>query len=773
MNTTLAARLLRLAAIPLGAFLTVAPVFAQTIPATPSTTAAAGTDVTKMSDFVVSTTQDRGYQATNTIAATHINTPLKDVPFNLQVITPDFIKDIAAFDVQSALEYVPGVTPASDTGGTIRGFSSSWTERNGFEWFDPDDVVNVDRVEVIRGPNAVLYGQGQPGGLLNYITKRPEFGKEFANLSYTVGSFDFNREAFDYNASSGPVAYRVLGAYYSEHGYGLPLLSHEYEHNRMGMIEPQVSVKLPTNTVVTLDAEYTNYERTKPNGIFTQTVNGSSVPIPLLYNIPTFTSWNGPQFNDENNIRNFMGIVDQRFTDNLSFNGGYDWYGRTDHQYYIVNPAVTTGDPAHPGVTEIRGQYLHKVNGNTDASWRGDLLYKFDVGPTRNQVMLGYWQNNFLFTQSRQQGMILPANYTPAAGGGPDPYQNIAYYNNIWNQATAYNSWFSIQDPNPALGIPNDMTWIWNPAFFLRQYQDEQYYYATYQGFYFNDKIITLLGVDQAKLSQANDSPSNGQAHATIASGKQTSPLIGAIYRPIEPLSFYALTSSSLVLNGGLDGNGNWLPPRKGVSYEGGAKVDFWGGRLSGTVSIYDIVFKNRVEFDPNAPNVDPTQHGANVLIGQDTSKGVDVDLLATPKDGWQIVFGYSNIDEYISQDINPAVVGRKGNGIVPNQWKVWNNYEFRTGPLKGFSFGVGLQWFDKTLLSYVGTNPSYEKSYFTGDARIGYAAKFHDHTWRIDLNGKNLIQTPLAVGYNAANSYSPYYFNTPTEYYLSLSVDL
>ncbi|MDB6126424.1 MAG: TonB-dependent receptor [Verrucomicrobia bacterium] len=766
----------RPAALLLGALLSVGLARAQTAATTTRTTTADQDQATvKLNDFVVTSDKDNGYRATNSIAATHINTPLKDVPFNLQVITPDFIKDIGAFDVQSALEYVPGVTPGADTGGSIRGFASSWTERNGFEWFDPDDVVNVERVEVIRGPNAVLYGQGQPGGLLNYITKRPVFGQKIQHVDVAIGSFSFNRQSLDYNDSTGPIAYRLLAANYTSHGYGLPMLTHQYEHNNMVMIEPEFSIKFPTNTVLTIDAEYVRYERTKPNGIMTQTVNGSSVPIPLIYNIPVFKSWNGPQFNDENSIRNVMAVVDQKFTDNLSFNGGFDWYDRTDHQYYVVNPAVATGDPANPTATEMRGQYLHKINGNTDASWRGDLLYKFEIGKSRHQVLLGYWQNNFTFRQAREQGMILPAGYTPSTSGAPNPFgPGITYYQNIWNPSTARNSWFNIQDPNPSLNVPADMTWLYNPDFFLKQYSTEKYTYATYQGFYLDDKIITLLGVSRAELVQANDKPNGAvpQAHAVIAQGKQTSPLLGAIYRPIPPLSLYVLTSSSLVLNGGQDGSGAWLPPRKGVSYEGGAKMDFWDGRLSGTASYYEIVFKNRVQFDPNATNVDPTIHGANVLLGEDTSKGVDLDLLANPMAGWQIVFGYSHINNYVSKDINPAIVGRKGNGITPNQWKIWNNYEFREGPLTGFSAGLGLLWFDKTLLSYVGTNQSVEKAYYSADARIGYKGHIGKHTWRVDFNAKNILKVPIAVGFNAANNYEPYYFKTPIQYYSSFAID-
>lgn len=746
-----------------------------TTPTTTTTKTPASADETvRLSDFIVTEDKDNGYRATNTIAATHINTELKNVPFNLQVITPEFIKDIAAYDVQSALEYVPGVTASADTGGTIRGFASSWTERNGFEWFDPDDVVNVERVEVVRGPNAVLYGQGQPGGLLNFITKRPVFGQKIEHVDFSVGSFAFQRQSIDYNDSQGNMAVRLLAANYKSDGYGLPMISHPYEHNKMVMVEPEVSFKFPTNTVITFDAEYARYERTKPNGIFTQSVNGSNVPIPLLYNIPTFSSWNGPNFNDENSIRNFLVMVDQKLTDNLSFNAGYDWYDRTDHQYYIVNPAVTTGDPLNPGVTEIRGQYLHKVNGNSDGSLRADLLYKFDIGETKNQILLGYWSNRFIFRQAREQGMVLPNGFTPTNPSNQDPWTNIGYYQNIFNSSTAYNRWFGITDPHPNLSVPGDMTWEWNPDFFLRQYSNEEYYYATYQGFYFNDKIITLLGVSHAALEQFNDKPNGAipQLHAKIASGTKTNPLIGGIYKPIPSLSLYALTSSSLVLNSGQDGTGAWLPPRKGISYEAGAKMDFWDGRLSGTLSYYEIIFKNRVQFDPNAPNVDPTIHGANVLLGEDTSKGIDLDLLANPMAGWQIVFGYSHINNYISKDINPVVVGRHGNGITPNQAKIWNNYEFRDGPLQGFSAGVGILWFDKTLLSYVGTSPSVEKAYFTGDARVGYKGKWGRHVWRLDFNAKNLGHTPIAVGFNAANNYEPYYFKSPIQYYTTFGID-
>ncbi len=772
---------LGLAVILLQAFLSAGPVWAQTPAPVPASTdkntnTPEESAPVKLSDFVVSTDHDNGYRATNSISATHIDTPIQDLPFNMQVVTPAFMKDIAAFDVQSALQYVPGVTAATDTGATIRGFTGNWTQRDGFQWLDPDDVANVDRIEVIRGPNAVLYGQGVPGGYVNYVTKRPVFGQQFAELDGEAGSFRFKRAAIDYNQSAGPVAVRFLAANYNSDGYAN--LSHTYEHNRMHMVEPEISVKLPTDTVITVDAEYTLYERTKPNGMFTVgQADGSQVPLPVLYAIPTFKSWNGPLFNDENSIRNIMAVVDQKVGSNLSFEGGFMWYYRTDNQIYAPNPAAATGDPANPGVEEIRGQWLHKMNGNTNYSWRGDALYKFDVEGMKNQIMVGFWRNDYEFRQGRQQDMTYNAGYTPPQGGAPDPFQNIGYYQNISNNSTSHFEWYNILDPAPNLNTPVSLNWVWNPAFFLKQDTKEQYIYATYQGHYFNDKLISLVGISHDDLVEVNTSPGNNppQYKTTIASGTENSPLVGLIYRPLPPLSIYGLASSSLSLNSGQDGNGNFLPPRKGTSIEGGVKVDFFGGRLSGTASVYQIDFKNRVEFDPNAPNpVGPAPTGANILIGADKSNGVDLDLLANPSPGWQIVFGYSYLDEYISHDINPVAVGQHATGFIPNTWKLWNNYEFRQGELTGFSIGGGLIWYDHDLLSYVGgTHPEWEKSFFTGDLRLGYTGKIGKHSYRIDVNAKNLIKTPLAVGYSVSNNYTPYYFQYPTQYFLSVEFDL
>ncbi len=126
-----------------------------------------------LSPFTVTTTKnDRGYRASNSIGGTRINTPLKDVPMNIQVVTDEFMRDIAAFDASESLKFQAGVTVGSrdadrDTAVTIRGFSTAWQMREGFRRYDTSDSINISRQEVVAGPAAVLYGVSQPGGIIN------------------------------------------------------------------------------------------------------------------------------------------------------------------------------------------------------------------------------------------------------------------------------------------------------------------------------------------------------------------------------------------------------------------------------------------------------------------------------------------------------------------------------------------------------------------------------------------------------------------------------
>src|SRR3954468_14030372 len=163
----------------------------------PAGSAAASDEVITLSEFQVTTSADKGYRAGNSVSATRIDTPIKDLPFAVNAFTSQFISDIGARDLWDVVQYAPGVTSAGrefNAGNavyTIRGFDQA-PQHNGFVGDAYVDTVAIERVEVVKGPASVLYGQVAPGGTVNYITKRAG-PKAATTVSVEGGSYDFWR----------------------------------------------------------------------------------------------------------------------------------------------------------------------------------------------------------------------------------------------------------------------------------------------------------------------------------------------------------------------------------------------------------------------------------------------------------------------------------------------------------------------------------------------------------------------------------------------------
>src|SRR6478736_9410630 len=176
---------------------------AQTAPA--PTAAAKDDETVVLSPFKVTTDKDDGYAATNSVSGSRVNTPIKDIPIPIQVITDQFINDIGATSLRDSLAYVSSISVQTQNdlenrGGTfgspygpggvnnpegvtsningvqikLRGFITNNVLRDGFYRGSPSDAINIERVEVVQGPNALLYGTGNFGGVVNYLTKKPQ-----------------------------------------------------------------------------------------------------------------------------------------------------------------------------------------------------------------------------------------------------------------------------------------------------------------------------------------------------------------------------------------------------------------------------------------------------------------------------------------------------------------------------------------------------------------------------------------------------------------------
>jgi iron complex outermembrane recepter protein len=188
---------------------------AQLAPSAPSTPAATD-EVIELSPFEVSADQDVGYVATNTLAGTRFSTALKDTPASISVMTSEFLSDIGAFQIEEAMEYAVNIEffqdddrDAINNNAVFTGYQSYRTRgldasrsRNYFSSSGrvvPDEMAFVDRIEDSRGANAILFGIGQPGGVINTSTKQANVGRSFQKASVAYGSYDSKRATIDVN----------------------------------------------------------------------------------------------------------------------------------------------------------------------------------------------------------------------------------------------------------------------------------------------------------------------------------------------------------------------------------------------------------------------------------------------------------------------------------------------------------------------------------------------------------------------------------------------
>ena len=202
-------------------------------PAAPTTAQPATTaepvdkDVYVLSPFEVKSDKDYGYLKTNAATATRIGMEIQNVPMNITVMSEDFIKDTGIRTITDILRYTssgspdsryamrrPGNSATPQGNFTLRGFTVNSLMRNGVFRYNSYNLDNVDRVEIVKGPAAVFFGQGYPGGVINYVTKKPIFGQNSTNMSYEFNSEDGSKVVMDHNAAlSDKAALRIVGAW--------------------------------------------------------------------------------------------------------------------------------------------------------------------------------------------------------------------------------------------------------------------------------------------------------------------------------------------------------------------------------------------------------------------------------------------------------------------------------------------------------------------------------------------------------------------------------
>ncbi|MCP3324355.1 TonB-dependent siderophore receptor [Aeromonas hydrophila] len=506
--------------------------------------------------------------------ATRTNTPAKLVPQAIDSVKASELTAFGQPTLSEALTGIPGVNASGDTrfdGVNIRGFSAS----NDFylDGFRDDmqytrDLGNTERVEVLKGPAAVLYGRGSTGGIVNRVSKKPQKGLE-SSVSAQVGSFDSRRLAADLNGEAGEqVQVRLNLAQEDKDSFRNGVTS------KRTLLAPSVNWEINDKLNWLLQYERNEHDRTPDRGI--PGVNGRPADVPKEY-----------VYSDTR--RDFIDDVAQSTRSRLTWDINDQWqlrqqlgYTSLDSQFDNTYVTSVKGDQ----VTRSRWQQDLKANSlisNTEAE--GQL----QTGPVEHRLLVGFEQN----WQERTPKLYQNATAIPA-GNLYDPGSLPTY--------------------DGAMKLSSDANHK------VRGY-----------GLYVQDQLSLgdwhlLAGLrrdDFTVTSRRNDL--NKEETVSVTS---LSPRLGLVWNPIEEHAFYTSYSKTFTPVGGEligitpgDKNNN-LDPQHTRLYEGGVKSDWLDGRLATTLSLYRLEMYNKRSKDP----LDPTKV---ILTGLQRTEGIELSARA------------------------------------------------------------------------------------------------------------------------------------------------
>jgi len=611
---------------------------------------AADTASDEQRSIVVTGTRD-SYGARSTRAGTRTDTELKNVPQSISVVTEEQIDDQALRSIAEILTYVPGTMPGTGEGNrdqiTLRGNNTTADFfldgiRDDVPYFR--DLYNAERVEVLRGPNAMIFGRGGGGGVVNRVLKRPglEAYREFALQGDSEGGFRLTADVDQPLSSAAGV--RVNGVY--ENGESF---RREVELERYA-VNPTLAFVLGPDTRIDLSYEYLNDRRTTDRGV------PSSGGRPLEGFDRTFFGDPDESFNEADVNIAKIGI-EHRLTEGLTLRSR-TLYGNYDKFYQNIYPdgPVTGGEVRLAAYNDTTAR--ENLLSQTDFTWENRLggidqtiLFGFELGrqQTTNRRRNGFFQQDLSGRPIDSGSLLVPV-------GSPTIDANLIFRSVNTNPARTPAAFNESEAGIAAVYVQNQIRL--SPMF----------------------EIVAGIRFDHFELDVQNRN--SGQTFSRV--DELFSPRIGLIAKPMETLSLYASYSRSYLPSGGdqftsLDITSEALKPEKFDNYEIGAKWESLPGLLA-TAAIYQLDRTNTRGVDPQDPR-------RVVLTGAQRSRGVELGIQGDISERWQISGGYALQEAEISRTTTAAPQGREVPLVPRHQFSLWNRYDF-TNQL-GFGLGV------------------------------------------------------------------------------------
>jgi iron complex outermembrane receptor protein len=644
-----------------------------------------------------------GYQALTASASTRTQTPINEIPQAIDVIPRSLMDDQVNTNVTQALQNASAVqgtnplqTPAYD-GTRIRGFvAEQWVDglTNYYNAGNRDSLVNVERIEVLKGPNGILYGggAGSPiGGAVNIVTKKPR-NEVFGVAGVTAGNYGYLQPYFDVNSplnKEGSVLFRMTGEYLQAASQIGVLNTNSWQLN------PTLVFTNNADTKLTLQGTLSSWRQQEYQGLpATGTLTGNFKVNPNLFVGPNSIP------NSYSTANSLTATLDHTFNDRWSVNAQAR-IGETSFREYSQSLFGADGFSANRPLIGPSTWGLWDVDlkqSQQEQTYNVNLIGKFKSSWARTTAVFGadfsrLTDNGVMLADPLMQTVNLQ---TPAFSSFQTPVQGP--YNTFFNSANTYTT----------SGV-----------------------YAQLQSTLF-DSLHILLGGRYADLNIESVTlpPAWFTSRTDTTSTTKFLPRAGAVFDITKGFSIYASYSE------GMKGNPFVLyegkpQPQTSTQQEAGIKFNFSNG-LSGSAAVFQI----------SNDGVPVSQGIFARADGQQRSTGFETNLLWQPTSNWQVWFNYANVNAEQVNNAGAALAGNQLNAVPNNSGRLWVNYRF-TGQLKGWRAGAGVY---AASSAYIDAANLYKTpGYATLDGSVAYEAD----RYTVSLSVKNLTDRQYYTPYN------------------------
>lgn len=585
-----------------------------------------------------------------------LDIPLTETPQSVVVIPKEVLQDQGAQSLKDAFRNVSGTFESGNTLNAqsevlpvIRGFEAPFVFRNGMRATQVGsvDLFNIESVEVIKGPASILFGGLEPGGVLNYNTKKPQ-ATPFNEIVQSFGSYEYLRTTID---STGPldregrVLYRLNAALTNSESFRDSMDLERYA------IAPSVTWRITDDTELGFDFAWTREKQPYDTGVPVAPDGTPLVPIETFFGDPHLA---GRTLEDT-----FTGIdLKHRFNENLTLRSRVQFHRAEPENEAIRNRGVV----AIPGGYAVRQRYQNEVRVDDEYQWVTDLLMNFDTGPVKHNALVGL---DLIRQESQFDRYRVNTPNVPVT-----PFPNVSFI----PPAGSY----------PVPDVKGNVEWA--------------ALYAQDQMSMLNDKLHFLVGGRYDWVDQ--------QASLPVASSSDEGEFTwraGLLYEVNDWLSPYVSYSQSFrpQLIEVVDKQGSTLQPHTGDQIEGGFKFDFCDERIIATLSGYQIEKQNVAVFD----NAYFTATGISSYYPgvEQRSRGVELDVTGKISETVSVIANYAYTDTETLQNPEATdMVGRRLGGVPLNAARLWLAYNFpQDSALRGLGFGAGLRYESERLASF------------------------------------------------------------------------